>query len=101
MQKVELPTLSYFPDRTPKLGLSIDDQPIQILELDLSTKKSAWDTAVSEGIRKVSTKIKINQPGKHTIKLHSLDLSVGVEKILINTGGLKPSYLGPNSSSFK
>ncbi|WP_143873304.1 glycosyl hydrolase 115 family protein [Catenovulum sediminis] len=96
-----LPTLSYFPDRTPKLGISVNNGPVRVIELDLSTKKPAWGAAVSEGIRKIKTNIVIDKAGQHTIQLHNLDLSVGVERILIDTGGLKPSYLGPPESQFK
>lgn len=33
-------------------------------------------------------------------KLWMIDPGVMVQKILVNTGGLKPSYLGPNETYF-
>jgi len=93
-----LPTLNYFPDKPVRLGISVNNGPIKVLDLNLNTKMREWDKAVSEGIFKIKTKLNIEHAGQHTIRLHALDLSVGVEKIIINTGGLKPSYLGPPAS---
>ncbi|WP_440906571.1 glycosyl hydrolase 115 family protein (plasmid) [Catenovulum sp. SX2] len=93
-----LPTLNYFPDKPMRLGISVDGGAIQLVDLSLNTKMWQWNQAVSEGIFKVKTKLKITRPGQHIIRLHALDLAVGVEKIIINTGDLKPSYLGPQQS---
>jgi hypothetical protein len=38
--------------------------------------------------------------GKHTLRFRILDAGIVLEKILIDTGGLKPSYLGAPESDF-
>ena len=39
------------------------------------------------------------KPGKHTIKVFRIDGNVVLERLVLDTGGLKPSYLGPPESA--
>jgi hypothetical protein len=40
----------------------------------------------------------INEPGRHTLKFWVIDPGVVLEKIIIDCGGLKPSYKGPGET---
>jgi hypothetical protein len=54
----------------------------------------------SEHIIKSVTKHQISQPGKYTLRFRVLEPGIVLEKILIDTGGLKPSYLGAPQSDY-
>lgn len=38
--------------------------------------------------------------GKHTLKIWMLEPGIVLQRIVIDTGGLRPSYLGPEESKF-
>ncbi len=57
-----------------------------------------WAKAVSDGVRRVETKLNVEQPGYHTLKIGMVDPGIVLEKLVVSAGALKPSYLGPPES---
>jgi hypothetical protein len=55
----------------------------------------------AERIIKSLTKMSIGEPGKHTLRIRVLDPGIVFEKIMLDFGGLKPSYLGAPESEKK
>ncbi len=55
----------------------------------------------AEHIIRSTTQHTISEPGIHTLRFRVLDPGIVLQKIVIDTGGLKPSYLGPMESSRK
>ncbi|MFO1514428.1 MAG: glycosyl hydrolase 115 family protein [Verrucomicrobiota bacterium] len=97
------PCLTYNPDRPVRLGVSFDDEAPQILTVVpkgyvVGDGNRDWEESVRNSARYVKSTHTITQPGYHTLKIWMVDPSVPVQKLLINTGGLKPSYLGPPES---
>ncbi|HEX8148448.1 MAG TPA: glycosyl hydrolase 115 family protein [Pyrinomonadaceae bacterium] len=54
-----------------------------------------WARNVLSATTKVSTTVKLGAPGAHVLRIYMLDPGVVLDKIVLNTGGLRPSYLGP------
>ncbi len=87
-------------------GISFDDQPVQIITLvpenyNAQNGNADWEKSVSDNSRTSKTKHLISSPGYHTLKIWMIGPGVVLQKIVVNTGGLKPSYLGPPESFHK
>jgi hypothetical protein len=97
------PTLNFLPDRDLKIGLSIDDEEplvVVVVPKDFSAMNGnkQWEQTVMDNARFVDLKQIIRAPGYHTLKVWMIDAGPVVEKIIVDTGGVKSSYLGPPES---
>jgi len=92
------PTLNFVPGRGLRFAVSVGDQrPTVVDALEHNTQED-WSRAVSDGVRRVKTKVVIDQAGYHTLKIWMVDPGVVLEKIVVSQGGVHPSYLGPPES---
>lgn len=57
-----------------------------------------WNRWVADNINIQTSVHKIKNSGKHTLKIWMIDPGIVLQKIVIDTGGLKQSYLGPPES---
>jgi hypothetical protein len=76
-------------------AISVDSEQPQQVNITATVDSQDWQKAVSDNIRILTTKHYIAKPGIHTIKYWMVDPGVVLQKIVIDAGGLKPSYLGP------
>lgn len=81
-----------------KYAISIDNQEPQIITINTYNDLKIWRSWTSNNIIIKNTKHKISAPGKHTIKYWMVDSAVILQKIVVDFGGLKPSYLGPEET---
>ncbi|RYZ07642.1 MAG: hypothetical protein EOO73_11745 [Myxococcales bacterium] len=81
-----------------RLALGLDSGAAQTLRGAASTGDAAWSKNVVEHIEKLTGTIEVKTPGYHTLHLWKVDPSIAIDRIVIDTGGLKPSYLGPPES---
>ncbi len=97
--KVHLaPTLNYYMDHPGlRFGISIDDEEPQIVNLHDNFN---WNRVVANYIIIKSTTHTIEESGKHTLKIWMLDPGVVVEKIVVETGDVGETYLGPPESYY-
>jgi hypothetical protein len=92
------PTLNFVPGRGLRYAISFDDDPPQVVDaLEHNTQRD-WETTVRDAVRKVKSTHTTAAPGYHTLKIRMVDPALVLEKIVVNTGGLLPSYLGPPES---
>jgi hypothetical protein len=97
------PSLNFSPDRGVRMAVSFDNEPPEILtvvpkEYTAGDRNRDWEESVRDNVRKVKSKHTIATPGAHTFKIWMVDPAVVVQKIVIDCGGVKPSYLGPPES---
>jgi hypothetical protein len=100
------PTLNFIPGRSLKYAISFDEQPPQIITLvpgdyNAQNRNTDWEKSVSDNARFSLSKHFLSSPGYHTLKVWMVDPGVVIQKIVVNTGGVKPSYLGPPESYHK
>ncbi|KAI0758924.1 hypothetical protein C8Q74DRAFT_1300824 [Fomes fomentarius] len=91
-------------DRPLGIALQIDNEEAQtshfVPRATPGNLPDAWaglDGWVANGVIEVPMVFPV-QPGAHTLKVWMIEPSVVVQKIVIDTGGLRPSYLGPPES---
>jgi hypothetical protein len=97
------PTLNFVPGRGLQFAASFDDQPPQIIDIvpantNARDSNRSWEESVKDNCRKIKSTHTLDQPGYHTLKIWMVDPAVVLQKIVVNTGGVKPSYLGPPES---
>jgi len=92
------PTLNFVPGRGLRFAVWFDDQQPRIVDaLEHNTDKD-WAEAVSDGVRHVEAQLQVAGPGYHTLKFAMVDPGIVLEKLVVSSGALKPSYLGPPES---
>ncbi|WP_294287069.1 glycosyl hydrolase 115 family protein [uncultured Chryseobacterium sp.] len=99
VQLLLAPTLNFNHNKGLRYEISFDGQAPQVVNFNGHYKGELgrWQ---SEHIIRSMTKHQIAQPGKHTLRFRVLEPGIVLEKILIDTGGLKPSYLGAPESDY-
>ena len=97
------PTLNFVQGRGLRYALSFDHQPPQIVTAvpagyTAMDGNRDWETTVKDSVRTVKTTFTLSHTGYHTLKVWMVDPGVVLQKLVVNLGGVKPSYLGPPES---
>jgi hypothetical protein len=98
VETILAPTLNFVPGRGLRYAIAFDDEPPQIVDALAHNSQADWETSVKDSVRKIQSTHTLATFGYHTLKLWMVDPGVVLQKIVVNTGGLKPSYLGPPES---
>ncbi|MFJ2259895.1 glycosyl hydrolase 115 family protein [Streptomyces sp. NPDC087844] len=103
---------AYLSPRNPALstgaglryGVSFDDDAPQIVDIHAVTGADdglmnvEWARNTSDNVNRTSTRHTIGAAGVHRLKFWAVDPTVVVQRLVIDTGGLTPTYLGPRES---
>jgi hypothetical protein len=89
-----LPTHPVAPDRGVRLAVSLDDGDPVLLE----ASPSRYPDDVLTNLRRFTTTLGIDRPGRRTLHLWMVDPGVIVDKIVLHTPHPVESYLGPPES---
>ncbi|WP_107821554.1 glycosyl hydrolase 115 family protein [Mangrovibacterium marinum] len=101
VQVLVLPTLNFNANKGLRYAISFDGGAEQIVNFNgkYRGELGQWQ---AERIIATTTQHHIPQAGLHRLRIRVLEPGIVLQKILIDTGGLKPSYLGaPQSKQIK
>jgi len=98
VQGILVPMLNFVPGRGLRYAISFDDQPPQVIDALEHNSQKDWELAVSDGVRKIVSTLTVDSPGYHTLKFRMVDPGVVLEKLVVSSDVLPPSYLGPQES---
>ncbi len=102
---------AYLSPRNPALSpaglryaISVDGEEPQVVNITTATGANdttmnrQWERNTSDNVNLTCTTHTIDQPGAHVVKFWMVDPTVVVQKLVIATGTLPYSYLGPPTS---
>ncbi|MFC7614650.1 hypothetical protein ACFQV2_15070 [Actinokineospora soli] len=87
-----------------KYAVSIDGQAPQVVNTTTATgandttMNKQWERNTSDNVNLTATTHVVDRPGRHVLKFWMVDPTVVVQKIVVDTGGVLPSYFGPPES---
>jgi len=92
------PTLNFQPGHGLRFAVSMDDEAPQVVDMHADVSLAATDRRVADGAATYSTRHTLTRAGAHVLKFWALDPGVVLQKVVLDLGGQKPSYLGPPES---
>jgi len=98
------PTLNFHNTRGLRYAISFDDERPHIVNMHENDTipdwryPQWWNRAVSDNIIIKTSTHSIRTPGEHLLKFWMVDPGVVVQKLVVETGGVRTSYLGPPES---
>jgi hypothetical protein len=86
-----------------RYAIGFDGQPPQLVAVgaDLQIPSRAWSLNVLNSATVGTSTHEIKTAGKHVLRMYAVDSGVVLDKIVLDLGGLKPSYLGPSETRLR
>ena len=86
-----------FDDKNPKM-VNYDEDPL-VFNYNGKVPKN-WEQDVGNSIKIIATEFEIEEAGNHILNYYRIDEGLVLQKIVIETTGVAPSYLGPPESIY-
>ncbi|MDB5192874.1 MAG: glycosyhydrolase [Segetibacter sp.] len=91
------PTLP-FHNEGLRFAISINDEAPQIINMNSGYNEGQWNKWVADNIIIKVSEHRVNKVGQQVLKFWMVDPGVVLQKIVVDAGGLKSSYLGPEET---
>jgi hypothetical protein len=103
VEAVTSPTLNFQPGRPLRYAAAVDNEAPQLVtvvpaDFSMNTGRREWEKVVGDNARTVRSEHRVAPAGYHTLRIWAVDPGVVLQKLMIDAGGLRPSYLGPPES---
>jgi hypothetical protein len=97
------PTLDASGGRGVRVGVSIDNGPVQMLRAELEATGGAqntpptkrWAEAVRDNVVRLTADLGNVSEGRHVVKIWRIDDNMALQKVVLSTVPVPPLYLGP------
>ena len=90
------PTLNFQHNKGLKYGISVDAEEPQTISINKEDDNPrTWSRWVANDIIIKESSHDISKPGRHTITFWRVSPAVVLQKLVVDLGGVKSSYLGP------
>ena len=92
------PSLDVAGGRGLRYAIGVDDEAPKIVDLIADNSEKAWNESVIEAARVGRSSHAIGKAGRHRIRLWAVDPGVVVQRLVLATGPLPKTALGPPES---
>jgi hypothetical protein len=98
------PRSSVRADNKLQYAVSVDGGAPQVVDVvqatgqDSTSMNKQWERNTSDNVNRTTTSHVLAGPGRHTLTFWAVDPDVILQRMVVDTGGLRPSYLGPPES---
>ena len=93
-----LPVFPVNSERGTCFGIMIDNGLLKYASNNAKEYSGEWRENVYRNSTINAVTLNIDKPGKHTLKLICSDPGMIIQKVVIDMGGMKRSYLGPETT---
>ena len=84
-----------------QLAIALDDKLLGTVSLPEQSDKKAWEQGVLNNVKTLTSTLPVAKPGRYTLTVYGLTPGAVLQKVVVDTGDLKSSYLGPLERRYK